>query len=124
MSDFLWRVQITEYPEGALKSDPDVPEWMDPDPDWKPPNWAPTAEWIERYGKDTGDRFFWPSTDKLYHSRSTAAKRRQLIESFGAKAIVQRSSQIRWPRDGFATIAEDMAESGRSIASRANGGES
>ncbi|AEF34761.1 gp49 [Mycolicibacter sinensis] len=41
--------------------------------------------------------FVWPTTNKIYRSRSTAKKRAELIESFGATAAIERSSKITWP---------------------------
>jgi hypothetical protein len=100
MTNYLYRVQIVAYPEGALRPTYFDPDLMVEDPSWKPEGWAPDEEWIERFGKHTGDQFFWPSTDREYRSRSSAMKRKRLIESYGAKAIVQRSSRIVWPEDG------------------------
>lgn len=108
MSDYLWRVQIVEYPKGALTNDDRDSDLLVIDPLWRPKGWKPTPEWIERFGKDTGDRFFWPSTAKPFRSRSTAKKRKELIESFGATAIVQRSSRILWPVDGLEVRFEDV----------------
>jgi hypothetical protein len=100
MTGFLYRVQILEYPEGALIRDPYVPDAMYENPHWRPEGWAPDEEWIERYGRHTGSDFYWPSTRKEWRSRSSAMKRKQLIESYGAKAIIQRSARIVWPEDG------------------------
>lgn len=97
MNAYLYRVQITAYPEGALRHD----VWGSyPDPSWEPPGWDPDPEWVQRYGGDTGAGFFWPKTDRVYRSRSTATKLRKLLESYGATAIVQRSTPIIWPADG------------------------
>ncbi|WP_280410512.1 hypothetical protein [Nocardia asiatica] len=103
---FLYRVRITDFPAGALKVDPRDPDWMDPDPEWKPQGWAPDDDWIERFGRDTGGQFYWPSTDKVWFSRSSAAARKKLIESYGARAVVQRSSAITWPDDDIDEEAE------------------
>ncbi|MGW4718913.1 hypothetical protein [Nocardia sp. NPDC004260] len=97
---FLYRVQIVEYPKGALAPSRYNPEYLYPDPDWAPEGWDPDPEWIERFGRDTGAAFFWPKTDKEFKSRSSARKLKQLIESYGAKAIIQRSAEIVWPEDG------------------------
>lgn len=43
------------------------------------------------------DEFVWPVTNKVYGSRSTAEKRRKLLESYGATAVVEQSSRITWP---------------------------
>jgi hypothetical protein len=39
--------------------------------------------------------FFWPVVDKVYMSRSSATKRAQLLERYGATASVVRSP-LRW----------------------------
>lgn len=104
----LYRVRIIEYPEDALKRDEFDPDYSYPDPDWKPEGWAPDAEWIERFGRDTGDQFFWPSTRKEWKSRGPAVARKALIEFYGAKAIVQRSAEIVWPEDGFETVLDGL----------------
>lgn len=98
-TQFLYRVQIVEYPEGALIADEKHPYYGEPDPDWQPAGWDPEEYWIDTYGRGSS-RFFWPSTYKEWRSRSSAVKRKELIESFGAKAIVQRSARIVWPEDG------------------------
>ncbi len=103
MSDYLYRVVIIEYPKGALVPSMYDPDTLIEDPDWEPEGWEATDEWIERF---THDRFFWPSTYKEYKSRSGAMARKKLIESYGAKCIVQRSSRIEWPDDGQERIPD------------------
>lgn len=105
---YLYRVQIVSYPEGALKRSEYDPDSFYEDPDWKPAGWAPDEEWVERFGRGTGTQFFWPSTHKEWKSRSSAMRRKKLIESYGAKCIVQRSAQIAWPSDGFESIGDDL----------------
>lgn len=101
MTDFLYRVQIVEYPEGAMKPSPYCPDFSYPDPVWAPEGWSPDAEWVERFGGRTGAAFFWPKTyGREFKSRSTARRLKNLIESYGATAIIQRSSSITWPDDG------------------------
>lgn len=103
MSDYLYRVVIIEYPKGALVPSMYDPDTLIEDPDWEPEGWEATDEWIERFAHD---RFFWPSTYKEYKSRSGAMARKRLIESYGAKCIVQRSARIVWPEDGQERIPE------------------
>ncbi|MEU9516826.1 hypothetical protein [Micromonospora sp. NPDC048169] len=100
MKHYLYRVQIVEYPEGALLENPHYPGHLIENPGWQPEGWAPDEEWVERYGRHTGRDFYWPSTRREWRSRSSAMKRKQLIESYGAKAIIQRSAEIVWPEDG------------------------
>lgn len=90
MKHYLYRVVITEYPAGGQPKYDTFPQ----DPDWKPAGWIADDEWIERF--NTTD-FFWPSTKHDYKSRSGAKARAELIESYGAKTVIQRSNQITWP---------------------------
>lgn len=87
MKHYLYRVQIVEYPAGAMVFDAE----------WAPEGWAPSEEYLDRFG--TG-AFIWPTTNREWKSRSSAVKRKNLIEGFGAKCIIQRSVQIVWPEDG------------------------
>ena len=91
---YLYRVVITKYPEGALDFYEDGGEQYGyVDQDWRPEGWEPDEEWLQRFG----DRFFWPSTKFEYKSQSSARARAKLIESYGATAVVVRSSLITWP---------------------------
>ncbi len=103
MSDYLYRVVIVEYPKGALVPSYHYPDHLIENPDWAPEGWEPDELWIERF---VTDHFFWPSTSKEYKSRSGAMARKKLIESYGAKCIVQRSSRIEWPDDGQERIPD------------------
>lgn len=88
----LYRVEV-EYPPGAFDEDGN---------DVEPDGWEPDEYHYERWG----DRFFWPSDDKIYHSRSTAAKRRNLFRRLGCRAEIQRSAPIVWEMD---SLPADMA---------------
>jgi|SRR5690606_30374825 len=119
MRQYLYRVRITAYPDGAFIPDEQCVKTCPVCPaddicsrinrDWKPEGWAPDAEWIERFGKDTGDAFFWPSTEREYRSRSSARRLKRLIESYGATAIIQRSAEIVWPAEGEERVKGDAA---------------
>lgn len=101
MNRYLYRVQVIEYPgESWIETE----HGSYPNPDWQPEGWAPDEEWIERFGHVTGARFFWPTTEKEWKSRSSAARRKNLIESYGATCIIQRSAPIAWPADGEAYV--------------------
>ncbi|BBY78892.1 hypothetical protein H7I53_18230 [Mycolicibacterium pulveris] len=98
--DYLYRVRVVRYPDGAFEPvgpfDPEHPEdaiW-EPVPGWRPPGWRPTGNYTQIMGTD---EFVWPVTNKVYASRATAKKRADLIESFGASVVVERSSRITWP---------------------------
>lgn len=92
--DYLYRVRVTSYPEGAFECiDEDSDYWI-PTPGWRPPGWRPVGNYTQMLGTE---EFVWPVTNKVYGSQSTAKKRADLIESFGATAVVERSSRIIWP---------------------------
>ena len=105
MKRYLYRVQVTKWPEGSMKPDPFDPGFSRPDPNWAPEGWNPNPEWVERFGRDSGRRFFWPKTEgREFKSRSAARRLKNLIESYGAKAIIQRSAEIVWPEDGHERV--------------------
>ena len=98
---YRYRVQIVAYPEGALTQSIYDPDVLYPDRDWAPEGWNPAPEWVERHGRDTGSAFFWPNTeDREFKSRSSARRLKNLVESYGATAIIQRSAEVVWPADG------------------------
>jgi len=53
MTDYLYRVRITDYPEGAVESDghPDD-EGMVPVPGWAPPGWTPVGNYVQILGTE------------------------------------------------------------------------
>lgn len=95
----LYKVEITAYPSGSMIEDDNdfTGDFMHPDPAWTPEGWLDNdlarEQWVERHG-DT--RFFWPSTNRLYQSRSGARDRAALIEAYGATAVVIESEPIVW----------------------------
>ncbi|MEX7474241.1 hypothetical protein AB4Z39_31595 [Mycobacterium adipatum] len=92
--DYLYRVRVTSYPEGAFECiDEDSDYWI-PTPGWRPPGWRPQGDYVRLHGTD---EFVWPTTTHVWGSYKTAKKRADLIESFGATAVVERSSRITWP---------------------------
>lgn len=94
---YLYRIRFTSYPEGAWITEViDGEEYSWINESWTPPGWDPGPEWVERYGNG----FFWPSVKREYKSLSSAKSRVKLIESFGATAVVERSSRITWPEVG------------------------
>lgn len=103
--DYLYRVRVLKYPAGAFEPvgpvDPEFPEdneWV-PVPGWAPPGWRPEGRYVELLGTS---EFVWPVTNKVYQSRTTAKKRADLLESYGATAVVERSSRIIWPEESAA----------------------
>lgn len=92
----LYRVRVTSFPEGSHRTCEYDDDLMEPVEGWAPPGWRPEGRYVELLG--TSD-FVWPVTNKVYHSRSTAKKRAELLESFGATAVVERSTRIEWPEE-------------------------
>lgn len=90
----LYRVRVISFPAGSHRPCEDDGDLLEPVAGWAPPGWRPEGRYVELLG--TSD-FVWPVTNKVYHSRSTAKKRADLLESFGATAVVERSSRITWP---------------------------
>lgn len=91
---YLYRVVVTSYPDGSHHPNLYDEEVWTPVEGWAPPGWRPEGNYVEILG--TSD-FIWPVTNKTYHSRSSAKKRADLLNSFGAVAIVERSNLIVWP---------------------------
>ncbi|MGE2733797.1 hypothetical protein [Mycolicibacterium vaccae] len=93
--EYLYRVRVVSYPEGSWQQigAPEADMWM-PTPGWRPPGWRPRGEYVRLHGTD---EFVWPTTTHVWGSYKTAKKRADLIESFGATAVVERSSRITWP---------------------------
>jgi len=91
----LYKVEITRYPFAATDTFDGIYEELRTD--WQPDGWLTDPDqrawWIERHG-DT--RFFWPSTKRLYQSRSGAENRAALIRSYGAEVEVIESDEIVW----------------------------
>lgn len=91
---FLYRVRVLSFPEGSHRPCEWDDEQCEPVEGWAPPGWRPEGRYVEMLG--TSD-FVWPVTNKVYMSRTTAKKRAELLISYGATAIVERSSRITWP---------------------------
>ena len=93
--DYLYRVRVTSFPVGSWEQigDPEADYWI-PTPGWQPPGWRPVGDYVRLHGTD---EFVWPTTTHVWASASTARRRVKLFESFGATAIVERSSRITWP---------------------------
>lgn len=92
---YLYRARVVSYPAGSHIT---RIAWGDrfecPINGWAPPGWVPSQEYIDRFGTT---EFFWPKDCVEYKSRSSAKRRAELFESFGATAVVERSSRITWP---------------------------
>ncbi|AZV00698.1 hypothetical protein SEA_ENALISNAILO_44 [Gordonia phage EnalisNailo] len=95
--DYLYRVTVTAYPEGSHHEvDYGGEVHTEPVPGWRPPGWRPEGNYIDIMNTD---EFVWPVTNQVYASRTTAKKRADLLESYGATAVVERSSRITWPEE-------------------------
>jgi hypothetical protein len=66
VTDYLYRVRITNYPDGAVESDehPDD-ERMVPVSGWAPPGWKPEGNYVQILGTE---HFVWPTTKTEYRS--------------------------------------------------------
>lgn len=112
MTEYLYRVRIVEYPEGAMEprvfGTPDEyrVQWTC-DHNWSPPGWEPSRHYVATTGMT---RFTWPKAGTPYRCRTTAEARAELLNSFGAKVIIERSSEITWPGEGAAQAEEAVAE--------------
>lgn len=77
----LYKVEITSYPDDR--------------DEWRPANWLSDperrAEWVERHGDD---RFYWPSTNRIYKARSSAKGLADLIESYGATVVILEAEPV------------------------------
>ncbi len=92
----LYRVRVLSYPEGSFHCVDETEDMWVPDPGWSPPHWRPEGRYVEILGTS---EFIWPTTNKVYASRTTAKRRAELLESFGATAVVERSNAITWPEE-------------------------
>lgn len=92
--DHLYRVRVTGYPKGSWTCINEEEDFWVPTPGWAPPGWRPEGRYVEMLGTS---EFVWPTTNQVYGSRSTATRRKKLLESYGATAVVEQSSRITWP---------------------------
>lgn len=70
---------------------------------WEPKGWAEFSikKWGPRTDPETGNPsyvdFFWPKTDKIWRSRSSAQKVVNIIESWGGSAIILECTPVWEP---------------------------
>lgn len=95
MSDYVWQLDVT-YPEGSYREHPLFGQLMDCS--WQPPGWEPDEDYISQFG--TG-RFVWPAVRRFYLSRSSAVKRANLLESYGARVRLMRSQALEFEERPF-----------------------
>lgn len=97
MTKRIYRVRITEYPAS-------LNEWAERMaageglPDWSPDGWEPDEKYLDMFPDGV---FRWPSTNRLYRSRSSAVERARLIETYGASCVVE-SADLAWEEIGAA----------------------
>ena len=97
LGEYLYRVRVLSYPPGSYEDvDFGAEIASRPVPGWQPPGWRPIGNYTQILGTD---QFVWPVTNKVYGSRATAKNRADLLESYGAVAVVERSDRITWPDD-------------------------
>lgn len=91
LRNYVWAVEVTDMPEGSIAEDGSFT------PGWEPKNWPEERAALKRANlmRPDEDEFFWPVMDKTYMSRSTAKKRAELLERYGATARVVRG-RIEW----------------------------
>ncbi len=95
--EYLYRVSVTSYPPGSHQDvDYGGEVFSEPVAGWRPPGWRPVGNYTQIMGTD---EFVWPVTNKVYRTYRTAQQRAKLLESYGATAVVERSSRIEWPDD-------------------------
>lgn len=93
--DYLYRVRVTAYPPGSHQDiDCGGETHTVPVEGWQPPGWRPRGNYTQMLGTT---EFVWPVTTAVYGSRSTAKKRADLLQSYGAATVIERSSRITWP---------------------------
>lgn len=106
---YAYRLEVT-YPEGSQE------------PDWEPSAWPEICKergWYEEaYGASTWPD--WPgwatwTKRKTYLSGSAAAKRKKLLERFGATVTMIRSLPIEWPAPEPVTLPDSCSSCGSEI---------
>ena len=112
----VYTVEIIDYPEAFLiwKTEDEIAGWERdcylvelhrvngdvlygyPNPAWQPEGWTEYAE-VNDIRTRAGNipRFFWPDTTRIYKSRSSAARRKRLIEQWGATAEIYEAD-LAW----------------------------
>lgn len=106
----MYRAQIIEQPEWeeylAFDDKPRYPGQPGQELWHRPVGWEASPDYIERFGTD---KFFEPNTDRWYKSRSGAKARVDLLNSYGYRAIVQRSAPVVWPKEGEEKVSASEA---------------
>lgn len=91
----IYGFSITSYPAEAY-CEPETDGYCPLDEDWEPDGWAEYA--LEKWGSYPGGThrpFFWPSQDKMFHSRSAAQSRVDIVKRWGGDAVLLEGS-VSW----------------------------
>lgn len=75
MTFHIWALSVS-YPDGS------------DEPGWAPPGWQPDSDYVTRF--HTAE-FYWPSVRSAYLSRSSAVRRANLLEKYGAAVRLLRA---------------------------------
>lgn len=98
----IYKVQIVAYPRAACAILPEPDEYIGAEVDVTPPIVGKIGYLCDDFQPDNWNedrgQFYWPSTKHLYRSRSAAMRRKQLIESYGAAAVLL-VSELAWQDD-------------------------
>ena len=132
----VYTVEIVQYPEESLvwKTADEVSGWerdcylvelhrVDghvlygyPNSAWQPEGWTEYAEDNDiRTRAGNIPRFFWPDTTRIYKSRSSAARRKRLIEQWGATAEIYEAD-LAWQPVAAANARRKLARVQERIA--------
>ena len=125
----VYTVEIIDYPEAFLvwKTDDEIASWESDsyvgelhrdngevlygflDPTWQPEGWTEYAEDNDiRTRAGNIPRFFWPDTTRIYKSRSSATRRKRLIEQWGAVAEIYEAD-LAWQPVAGANARRQLA---------------
>ena len=133
----VYTVEIIDYPEASLiwKTEDEVAGWERdcylvelprvggralygyPNSAWQPEGWIEYAEDNDIRNRHNGapSAFFWPDTTRIYKSRSSAARRKRLIEQWGATAEIYESD-LAWQPVAAANARRKLARVQERIA--------
>ena len=133
----VYTVEIIDYPEASLvwKTDDEIASWESDsyvgelhrdngevlygflDPTWQPEGWTEYAEDNDIRNRHNGapSAFFWPDTTRIYKSRSSATRRKRLIEQWGATAEIYEAD-LAWQPVAAANARRKLARVQERIA--------
>lgn len=111
MNQYVWALSV-EYPDAAYRQDErDRELFGDLDPNWKPEDWNPDEDYLERYGDDD---FRWPKVERIYRSRDAAVRRAQLLERYGAIVKLLRSAPLTFEERTFPGVLQRASKAAQS----------